>query len=211
MQSSIIEDFKKIITSRRATRTFRADPVPDEILEELLSIANLAPSGFNLQPWRFVVVKDAENKKRLWAVGYNQSQIEEAPVVLICCGDKNWQKQLKSVWEEAKARKAATQEFVDYVLNVAPAYFATQSLQAWAFKHTMIAVTYIIIAAQMYGLNTSPMEGFDSVGVKKEFNIPQEWDPVCLLAIGYGSQAYNFPGRRDWRDLVFYERVAEKR
>src|SRR4028119_1024411 len=79
---------KDSIEQRRAARAFKSDPIPEVILEEILRLGVRSPSGYNLQPWRFVVVREAENKERLKACAFNQRQVGEAPVVLICCGDR---------------------------------------------------------------------------------------------------------------------------
>src|SRR5689334_330272 len=75
------------IARRRATRRFDPDrPLPDDLLAQILRLATLAPSGFNLQPWRFVVVRSRRNRERLRACAFNQPKITEAPVVLIVLG-----------------------------------------------------------------------------------------------------------------------------
>lgn len=71
----------EVIKRRRSIRGYRPDPVPEDILNQILKAARLAPSGGNRQPWHFIIVKDPETKRRLgmssWAV--------EAPIVLIGC------------------------------------------------------------------------------------------------------------------------------
>jgi nitroreductase len=79
---------KESIEQRRAARAFRGDPIPEAILGEILRLGVRSPSGYNLQPWRFVVVREQENKEKLKACAFNQRQVGEAPVVLICCGDR---------------------------------------------------------------------------------------------------------------------------
>lgn len=79
---------KESIEQRRAARAFRQDPIPNTILGEILRLGVRSPSGYNLQPWRFIVVREQENKEKLKACAFNQRQVGEAPVVLICCGDR---------------------------------------------------------------------------------------------------------------------------
>jgi nitroreductase len=79
---SIIE----VALDRRATIHFTPDPVPDEYLNAILLLGAQAPSGYNLQPWRFIVVRQEENKKRLQKVAFNQPKVAEAPVVIIAWG-----------------------------------------------------------------------------------------------------------------------------
>ena len=59
---------------RRSVRRFTQEPVPGEDVEHIIRTAALAPSAFNLQPWRFVAVRDADLKARLAVAAYHQVQ-----------------------------------------------------------------------------------------------------------------------------------------
>src|ERR1700759_4435078 len=83
------------ITERRATPSFDETPMPPEDLKRILDAGLHAPSGYNMQPWRFVVVQSPEQKKRLRAASYNQAKVEEASAVIVACGDADgWRKDL---------------------------------------------------------------------------------------------------------------------
>ena len=76
------------LKGRRAINYFDPHrPVPRETLEELLRLASLAPSSFNLQPWKVIVVDEPEVKRRLRKCAMDQPKVEEAPVVLILVAD----------------------------------------------------------------------------------------------------------------------------
>src|SRR5712691_2162837 len=77
----------QVVHQRRATRHYQAIPVPEDDLNKILEAGLAAPSGYNLQPWRFVVVRDPEQRKRLREAAMGQSKVEEAPAVIIACGD----------------------------------------------------------------------------------------------------------------------------
>src|SRR3989337_760383 len=80
-------DVKEAIQKRRSIRRFKPDPVSDDLIQQLLESARLAPSGSNTQPWRFIVVKDAESRQKLQAASYNQRHVGQAPVIIACCAD----------------------------------------------------------------------------------------------------------------------------
>src|SRR3989442_15572319 len=75
------------IEERRATRHYEPTAVLEDDLRRILEAGLAAPSGYNLQPWRFVVVRDPEQRKRLREAAMGQSKVEEAPAVIIACGD----------------------------------------------------------------------------------------------------------------------------
>jgi nitroreductase len=56
------DDLLKLVKDRRSTRRFKPDPIPDEYIDKIIEVARYAPSGFNLQPWEFVILKDQKLK-----------------------------------------------------------------------------------------------------------------------------------------------------
>jgi len=81
-------EFEKVIRTRRSIRSYSKKEIPEDILKKILDGARVAPSGYNKQPWYFIVVKDEKKKKKIAEYSYNQSFIGEAPVVIVCCGEK---------------------------------------------------------------------------------------------------------------------------
>ena len=75
------------IRQRRATPSFDGEPIPPGDLHQILEAGLNAPSGYNMQPWRFIVVQHPEQRKRLRAASYNQAKVEEASAVIVACGD----------------------------------------------------------------------------------------------------------------------------
>lgn len=73
-------DVKTAIMERRSLRKYKQDAVSDQMVNDLLEVARLAPSGTNHQPWRFIVVRDQNVKRRIEAVAFNQKFLSEAPV-----------------------------------------------------------------------------------------------------------------------------------
>ena len=80
-------DLFEAVEKRRSIRKFKIDPVPVEDLKKILDAGRLAPSGGNLQPWSFVVVKDSETKKTLANAANLQRFIADAGIVLVALGD----------------------------------------------------------------------------------------------------------------------------
>jgi len=81
-------DFEQVIRTRRSIRSYSGKDIPDLVLRKILDAARIAPSGNNKQPWYFIVVKDADKKKKIAEYSCNQNFIAEAPVVIVCCGKK---------------------------------------------------------------------------------------------------------------------------
>jgi nitroreductase len=80
-------DVFEVIRFRRSVRKYRSEPIPDEKLEMILEAARLAPSAGNRQPWRFVLVQDAERKKAVARAADNQTFLGDTAVLVVAMGD----------------------------------------------------------------------------------------------------------------------------
>lgn len=200
-----------LLLDRRATNHFTGEPVPDEYLDAMLLLAAQAPSGYNLQPWRFIVVRDLENRKRLQRAAFNQEKVAEAPVVVIALGMKEESKRRAGeILREGAERGMGKIENVERVKQQALGFISTLRMDVWVNRHTMIALTTLMIAAEAYGFDTAPMEGFDSEAVKREFAVPDEAEVVALLAIGRMKEPDKaYPGRFGLEEIAFAERYGQ--
>ncbi|CAA9567213.1 NADH dehydrogenase [uncultured Synechococcales cyanobacterium] len=204
------------IEQRRAARAFKSDPIPEEILKEILRLGVRAPSGYNLQPWRFILVRQQENKYKLKACAFDQPQIGQAPVVLICCGyrDVAASEYIESVIQIGTDFSGLNDQYAGYVRSAIPSFFENHpsfsTLEAWTNRHTMIAVAHIMIVAKSFGVDSCPMEGFIASQVKEAFNIPQNVDVCCLLPIGYATEPLkDYGGRFPVEQVCFGESYGE--
>lgn len=201
---------KETIEQRRSARSFRPEPIPNEIFTEILNLGLKSPSGYNLQPWRFVVVQDAENREKLKSCAFNQRQVSEAPVVLICCGDRriNSPEYIESIIELGKTEGAIPDAYADYIRSAIPKLFENhpcfEAIEAWINRQVMLAVAHLMIAAQSFGVDSCTMEGFVTQQVKEAFNIPDEVDICCLLALGYAAEPLKKYGGRFKIDRLCY-------
>ena len=203
---------KEAIEQRRAARAFRPHPIPEAILEAIFQIGLRAPSGFNLQPWRFIVVREQQNRDKLKACAFNQRQVGEAPVVLICCGDRTSaeMENIEAVIALGSEVGAMSDDFADYMRSQIPPFFENhpsfESMEAWTNRHTMLAVAHLMLVAKSFGVDSCPMEGFSTAQVKAAFNIPSQVDVCCLVALGYAAEPFKqYGGRFNSERVCFSE------
>ncbi|MDB9311700.1 nitroreductase family protein [Spirulina sp. CS-785/01] len=74
-------NLENAIKNRRAARSFRSESLPDGALENLFELALYSPSGFNLQPWRFIILQEAASKEKLRACAFDQKYWVSSPVM----------------------------------------------------------------------------------------------------------------------------------
>lgn len=197
------------IKQRRAARSFHPDPIPEAILEKIFSLSLYAPSGYNLQPWRFIVVQDEENRQKLKECAFNQTQVGEAPIVLICCGDQNSASMdnIEAVIKLGEEHNAISEDYAETMRSMIPSFFENQpsfgSMETWTNRHTMIMVAHLMIVAKSFGVDSCPMEGFVQAQVKEAFNIPDSVDVCCLLPLGFADEPHKKYGGRFGIEQVF--------
>jgi nitroreductase len=195
-----------VIARRRATPSFKPDPVPEEPLRRALELASLAPSGFNLQPWRFIVVRDPHMKRKLRAAAENQDKVEQAPVMIIACGDMAaWKTDLERVIADGLATGSIPDEqTAEAIRENATGLLATTDLGIWVTRQVMIAFSFLMLALESFGLDTAPMEGFDENKVRAAFGIPETTRVVALMGIGrLAPPDKPFGGRFDLKKTVY--------
>ncbi|MFB3812888.1 MAG: nitroreductase family protein [Terriglobales bacterium] len=185
----------EVLCARRATPRFDATPVPDEDLKKILRVGLEAPSGYNLQPWRFVVVRDAAMRKRLREAAMGQSKVEEAPVVIVACGDtRGWKDgdlelMLKMGNEHGfpESGNESARQAVTALLGgtAGTAAGISGDISLWLNRHVMIAYTIMMLEAEALGYDTAPMEGFWEDKVREVLGIPEHVRVVALLAVGH--------------------------
>jgi putative NAD(P)H nitroreductase len=182
-------DVIQAIKERRSINFFETGKaISDDKLRELIEIANLSPSSFNLQPWKVIAVRDPERKKVLRQCAFNQPKVEEASAVLIMIADpKGVEENLKRVldsWQElGYIKPEVRQTYIEMAKNL---YSTEDSLKRkiFAVKNTALFAMNLMITAKGLGLETHPMDGFDEECVKREFNIPAGKIIPMLIAVG---------------------------
>ncbi|QJA05776.1 nitroreductase family protein [Thermosulfurimonas marina] len=193
------------IRGRRAINYFDPQrPVPEELLRNLLELAALAPSSFNLQPWRVIVVDDPEKKALLRECAMGQPKVEEAPVVLILVADPGV---VEEYGEEVLRDRLAKGYLKDesQIEGVKAVFYQLygdrESLRRklFAVKNTALFAMNLMLAARGLGLETHPMDGFEEPCVKRVFGIPEDKLVPMLVAVGYprpGVKLLERPARR---------------
>jgi len=148
------------IYSRRSVRKFTAEPIPDALLSRVIEAALQAPSGGNVQPWAFLVVREPPRLRQ----------------VAICLD---------------RRRAATLGGSLDEMMAGVDMGLATQNL---------------LLSAHALGLGGCAIASFHRSSVKSFLDLPEGVEPVLLVALGYPAQLPSSPGRRDLKEVYFFER-----
>jgi len=204
------------ICSRRSIKTFSSKPIADTVLHALVEAGTEAPSSWNFQPWRIVLVRSEEQKKALAEVAWNQPQITQAPVTFVFAASKSgWEKTMRQTLDTAVAAGAWPQKAADFIAQNAPGFQRGlgERIREYVVKDCMIAATHVALAAESLGLGSCFMNGWIEDGVKKVIGADGDDDVVIalLLPVGYpdASHTPKHPGRLPLKWTVFSDSLRE--
>jgi nitroreductase len=172
-------DFYEVINTRRSVRSYKKDPIPDDVIKRVLNSARIAPSGSNRQPWKFIIIKDEERKKKMVELCEGQRFIAEAPILIVACG------------RNIHYNRGGWMGDYSMIVDVA------------------IAVDHLTLAARAEGLGTCWIGSFDNEGIKKFLEIPDDVNVVALTPIGYPKDPSVFKetkNRKRLEEIICYEK-----
>ncbi len=195
------------VRERRSVKHY--DPnhkLSDEDIEKLMSLAVLSPTSFNIQNWRFVIVKDPEIRKKVRSASWDQAQVTDASLLLVICADlKSWEKNPSQYW------KYASKEAQDFLVPAMGEFYeGKEQLQRdEAMRSCGIAAQTLMLVAKSMGYDSNPMIGFNPQKVAEIINLPDEHVISMLMVIGKQIKpAMPRGGQLPLSDIVFTDRFS---
>ncbi|MDP3114822.1 MAG: nitroreductase family protein [Candidatus Cloacimonadaceae bacterium] len=153
-------DVQELILSRHSVRDFLQDPIPAEVLAEILEAGRVAPSTQNKQPWRYIVITETAEIKRIafncGLIGLSNYFLRKAPCVIIACADMS---------------KNVRLNHQDYYLVDTAISFQQMMLAAWA-----------------KGIGSCWLAAFSEKKLRSYLKIPDKWRIVALSPFGYPAE-----------------------
>jgi nitroreductase len=193
------------IRQRRAIKHYDPDfAIPAEHERELFELTLLSPTAFNIQHWRFVAVKDPEQRKAIRAVAWDQAQVTDASLLVVLCADlKAWEKQPARYWQKAPEPVQAM-----LVPAIGQYYDGRENVQRdECMRSCGIAGQTLMLAAKAMGYDSCPMDGFDFDAVAKIIQLPADHVIAFMIAIGKGTKpAWERPGQLPYDDVVITDK-----
>ncbi|SKB07789.1 Nitroreductase [Prosthecobacter debontii] len=189
------------IHARRAIKHY--DPthkLTEEEIRQLLLATMQAPTAFNIQHWRFVVVSDPEVRKQIRAAAWDQAQVTDASLLVVLCADLNaWKNDPARYWKEAP------QPVQDFLVPAIGGYYQgrEQVQRDECMRSCGLAGMTLMLAAKAMGYDSCPMDGFDFDAVGKIIQLPENHLISFMIAVGKGTQpAWPKPGQLSYEEVV---------
>ena len=206
--------FFDLVGNVRAMRRLRPDPVPDELLFKVLNAGVQAPSGMNTQPWSFLVIRKAEEKRwfaehykaavesrlgafdlkdeddspmarQMRALQYQMNHMQDFPLLLVVCGLRDWP------FKVPKAER----------VGLAPPNFGA----------IYPCVQNILLACRALGLGAAltTMHQVLEAEMMERFEIPEEYGVVVTIPIGYPLGHFGPVARRPAEKVTYFDRWGQ--
>jgi nitroreductase len=166
-----------LISERKSIRAFSEKKIPDQVLESLFEAARWAPSSMNEQPWRFILT----HKENVHA----------------------FQKMLQSLNE---SNRVWAQHAPVLLLTIANNMGKSEKLNLYAWHDVGLAIGNLSLQATSQGIYLHQMGGFNRAIAKELFEIPDNFEPVSIIALGYIGNTDSLPEHLRERELKIRER-----
>src|SRR4030043_1223300 len=165
----VLMDLYDLMMKRRSVRIFKDQEIPGSTIEQLLDVANNAPTGGNIQPLSIILVRNSEGRKKLAELSGGQPWVGSAPLTMIFCLDfyriKKWAELCQTDFRGERA--------VNHFLI--------------AYADLMVAAQNVVILAESFGLGSVYIGSIqhEIYETRRFFEIPEYVLPMMLLSIGY--------------------------
>lgn len=207
MQTEVKMTAEQVMEARHSVRKYDSSvEIPRGELDEILRLAASAPSAWNLQHWRFLVITDQAVKEKIHPIAYGQQQVVDAYATIIILGDLEANKSARPIYDEAVAKGHVNETVRDTMIGqIEGAYKDNPQLaRDEAIRNSSYAAMQLMLAAKAKGYDTCPMGGYDRDKLIEALNIPPRYLPTLMLTLGKASvQAY--PTARFGLDELVFE------
>ncbi len=189
------------IHSRRSIKHFDAShSMTAEEVDKILSLAVLSPTAYNIQNWRFVVLDDADLRRKIREASWDQAQVTDASLFIVLCADLNaWEKEPGRYWVNAP------KEVREFMLPSIDNYYRgkEQVQRDEAMRSCGLVAQTMMLAAKALGYDSCPMDGFDFEKVAQLIHLPDDHVIAMFVAIGKGTkEPWPRPGQLSLNDVV---------
>ncbi len=197
--------FKDIVTQRHSVKNFDGVKILDAKIDELLEMIRLAPTSFNIQPWKVKIIVDQDTKESLKKHSWNQPQVTTCSHLLVFCANTDLMTLVgrleKSMLGEG-ADPERLKKFMAVLRDFVSGMNESETL-SWCHRQVYLALANGMNGAKALGFDSSALEGFIPEEYAKILNLPKHLVPSVLLAVGYTGEKPRPKTRFSKTDMFF--------
>jgi nitroreductase len=180
------------ITNHRSIRTYKADPISNTVLNEVLTAGTRASTTGNMQVYSVIVTTNQELKEKLWEVHFKQNMVKQAPVVLTFCADFN----RFNKWCRYRKAEPGYDNFLSFMTAVIDALLAAQNC-CLAAEENGLGICYL-------GTTT-----YNADKIIEILNLPDAVVPVTTVVMGYPDEIPELTDRLPLEAVVHFEKYSD--
>ncbi len=206
-------NFSELIHQRRACHHFQKGvQIPDEDISKMIEMTSLTPSGYNAQPWEFVVVRDRENLQKLHEIAFEQPHVQDASAVIIVLGDMNIGRRTEELVNMWIDHGYVPEERRQALSNSIGKNRSPEKRREMALRNAMLASMTLIYAAEDLGYATCPMMGFSQWQLEEFLEVPEDRLVALMIAVGKAddSEPLKRLPRKEVGEMIHWEKFGEQ-
>ncbi len=201
-------DYFDVLNNRRSVFSFDPDKdLEDDLLRKIINKATLAPSSYNLQPWRVLAVKSQRMREKVYEKACSQQKVLDAPVLLVVLGDKDGYFRENPAWEVKKELGKVDEDKIEKIIkhNDNVTYNTPEKKLAFAIRNSSLLAMSIMLTAKAFGVDTHPMIGFKPDKIREIFEIEDNIEINMLISVGYHDSTHQLKPREE---RLSYEQIV---
>lgn len=180
VDTAIDRTTQELVFDGHTTYTFDPSPLPQDTVERLYELVKHAPTAFNSQPLRLVVV-EGESKQRLLPLlsEGNRAKTQTAPLTLIVAADLEFHDEIPRVLPNAP--------------QVRDLFLDPQRRREFAIRMTFLQLGYLILGIRALGYGAGPMTGIDAAGITEQLLADTSLEALAVVNVGIPGPDAHFP------------------
>jgi nitroreductase len=199
-------DFYTVVNDRHSVKKY--DPthsMTEEEVKELIINTQKAPSAWNLQHWKFLIIDKKETKEKVLPIAYGQEQVVTASIVVCILADIEANKNAETIFSDAVDKGYMTKEIKDNLIGqIEGAYTIPDMGKDQGIMNSSLAAMQLMLVAKAMDYDTCPMGGFDRQKMIEEFNIPSRYIPTMLISVGKASEPAYPSSRFNYDEVTIF-------
>jgi nitroreductase len=209
MSSQSITD---IMYNRHSVRKYTDQKIPKDVLEKIILAAGSAPSAWNLQHWKFVVVLNQELKDKLCEAAFGQEQVRNSAASVLVLGDTQANLNAEEIYSAAVKSGYMSETVKTNILNSIQNVYDNVPNAAiqLAVQNPSFAAMQLMLAAKAEGIDSCPITGYDAQAIRDILEIPERYIPTLLVTLGYASEPAHGSARFPVEQILIYDKFNTK-
>lgn len=208
-----VMEFLDVLYKRRACHHFLPNKeFTEEQFRELIDRVRMTPSGYNAQPWEFILVRDKSIFKEMQEIAFDQAHVSDCSAIIVILGDLNIGRNADDILKDWVKYGYCTEEQVPVYHNTFTRPRSREKLFGMALRNASLAAMTLLFAATDMGFATCPMMGLSQYKLLEFLQVPEDRIPILMVAIGYEDKGKEKPQlpRKSVESMIYKEKFGQK-